>query len=44
MKPSRTLLALLAPLAWASPAIGMLLWPPMFYLFDMLRLKAWRHR
>ena len=35
---------LLAPLAWASPAIGMLLWPPMFYLFDMLRLKAWRHR
>ena len=35
---------LLAPLAWAAPAIGMLLWPPMFYLFDTLRLKAWRHR
>jgi rod shape-determining protein MreD len=35
---------LLPPAAWAAPAIGMLLWPPMFLLFDTLRLKAWRHR
>ena len=34
----------LPPLAWAAPAIGMVLWPPLFYLLDSLRLRAWRHR
>ena len=33
-----------APLSWAAPAIGMLLWPPLFLLLDTLRLRAWRHR
>jgi rod shape-determining protein MreD len=32
------------PLAWVAPAIGMLLWPPLFLLFDSLRLRAWRKR
>ena len=32
------------PLAWVSPAIGLLLWAPMFLLFDTLRLRTWRHR
>jgi rod shape-determining protein MreD len=31
-------------LAWVAPAIGMLLWAPMFLLFDTLRLRTWRHR
>jgi rod shape-determining protein MreD len=35
---------LLAPLAWVAPAVGMLLWPPVFLLLDTLRLRAWRHR
>ena len=34
----------LAPLAWVAPLIGMLLWPPLFLLFDTLRLRAWRNR
>lgn len=34
----------MAPLAWAAPAIGMLLWAPLFLLVDTLRLRAWRHR
>lgn len=34
----------LPSLAWAAPAIGMLLWAPLFLLVDMLRLRAWRHR
>jgi rod shape-determining protein MreD len=33
-----------APLSWIAPAIGMVLWAPLFWLFDVLRLKAWRHR
>jgi rod shape-determining protein MreD len=32
------------PLSWIAPAIGMVLWAPLFWLFDSLRLKAWRHR
>ena len=35
---------LLPPAAWAAPASGMLLWPPLFLLFDSLRLRAWRKR
>ena len=31
-------------LAWVAPAIGMLLWAPLFLLIDTLRLRAWRHR
>ena len=31
-------------LGWVSPVIGMLLWPPLFLLFDTLRLRAWRNR
>ena len=31
-------------LSWVAPAIGMVLWAPLFWLFDLLRLKAWRHR
>jgi rod shape-determining protein MreD len=31
-------------LAWVAPAIGMLLWAPVFLLFDMLRLRNWRRR
>ena len=34
----------LPPLAWVAPVIGMLLWPPLFMLFDTLRLRAWRNR
>ena len=33
-----------APLSWVAPALGMLLWPPVFLLFDTLRLRAWRNR
>lgn len=31
-------------LSWASPLIGMLLWPPIFLLIDGLRLGSWRRR
>ena len=31
-------------LSWVAPAIGMVLWAPLFWMFDLLRLKAWRHR
>jgi rod shape-determining protein MreD len=34
----------LPPLAWVAPAIGMVLWAPLFLLFDTLRLRAWRNR
>ena len=34
----------LPPLSWVAPVIGMLLWPPLFLLFDTLRLRAWRNR
>lgn len=34
----------LPPLSWLAPVIGMLLWAPLFLLFDTLRLRAWRHR
>ena len=27
---------------WAAPAVGMLLWPPIFLILDALRLGAWR--
>lgn len=27
---------------WAAPAVGMLLWPPVFLILDALRLGAWR--
>ena len=32
-----------APLSWIAPAIGMVLWAPLFWLLDSLRLKAWRN-
>ncbi len=33
------------PLAfWLSPALGLLLWPPIFLLLDALRLGSWRRR
>ena len=32
------------PLSWLTPVIGMLLWAPLFLLFDTLRLRAWRNR
>jgi rod shape-determining protein MreD len=31
-------------LAWFAPELGMLLWAPLFLLFDTLRLRTWRHR
>jgi len=31
-------------LGWFAPALGMLLWAPLFLLFDALRLRTWRHR
>jgi rod shape-determining protein MreD len=31
-------------LAWLAPALGMLLWAPLFFLLDSLRLRAWRRR
>jgi len=31
-------------LAWLAPVLGMLLWPPLFFLLDALRLRAWRRR
>lgn len=31
-------------LAWLAPALGMLLWAPLFFLLDALRLRAWRRR
>jgi hypothetical protein len=31
-------------LSWIAPALGMVLWAPLFWLLDLLRLKAWRHR
>ncbi len=34
----------LPPMAWLAPALGMLLWAPLFLLLDMLRLRAWRAR
>jgi rod shape-determining protein MreD len=34
----------LQPLSWVAPALGMVLWAPMFLLFDTLRLRTWRHR
>ena len=30
-------------LSWVAPAIGMVLWAPLFWLLDSLRLKAWRN-
>ena len=33
-----------AALAWLAPVLGMLLWPPLFFLLDALRLRAWRRR
>ena len=32
-----------AALSWVAPAIGMVLWAPLFWLLDSLRLKAWRN-
>ena len=29
---------------WLAPVLGMLLWAPLFLLFDGLRLRAWRRR
>ncbi|WP_147653820.1 rod shape-determining protein MreD [Vulcaniibacterium gelatinicum] len=29
-------------LSWFAPALGMLLWPPLFLLLDSLRLRSWR--
>ena len=29
---------------WVAPAVGMLLWPPVFVMLDGLRLGAWRRR
>ncbi|MCI4568194.1 rod shape-determining protein MreD [Lysobacter sp. CFH 32150] len=29
---------------WLAPLLGMLLWPPVFLLFDALRLRTWRNR
>ena len=34
----------LPPLSWVTPVIGMVLWAPLFLLFDTLRLRAWRNR
>ena len=31
-------------LAWIAPVLGMLLWAPLFFLLDALRLRAWRRR
>lgn len=31
-------------LAWLAPALGMLLWAPLFFVLDALRLRAWRRR
>ena len=31
-------------LAWLAPVLGMLLWAPLFFLLDALRLRAWRRR
>ena len=31
-------------LAWLAPALGMLLWAPLFFLLDAQRLRAWRRR
>jgi rod shape-determining protein MreD len=32
-----------AALSWVAPGIGMVLWAPLFWLLDSLRLKAWRN-
>ena len=29
---------------WLAPLLGMLLWAPLFLLFDALRLRTWRNR
>lgn len=29
---------------WVAPAVGMVLWPPVFLVLDHLRLGAWRRR
>jgi rod shape-determining protein MreD len=31
-------------MAWFAPLVGMLLWAPVFFLLDALRLRAWRKR
>ena len=31
-------------LAWLAPLLGVLLWAPLFFLLDALRLRAWRGR
>jgi rod shape-determining protein MreD len=33
-----------APLSWAAPVVGMLLWVPVFAILDSLRLGTWRRR
>ena len=34
----------LPPMSWVAPAIGMLLWVPVFALLDGLRQGGWRRR
>lgn len=35
-------LPLLPTLAWLAPLAGMVLWPPVYWLLDALRLGTWR--